>query len=120
MHPSGTFSRILLAFSVLSAAKYYIIFFRIEEAFHGPSDTLVDQAGHIVDTEQNQQLAKIRAEHRRWLAYKLNRRVYGDKIDIGIKQTLDVAPALQGALERMKTITVPAPALIEAEGLGTT
>ncbi len=60
----------------------------------------------IVDTEQNAQLGKLRAEHRRWLASKLNRNKYGDKIDIQHNVTMDIAPALVAAAERLKTLGV--------------
>ncbi len=43
-----------------------------------------------------------------WLASKLNRAKYGDKIDIDITKTLDITPALADALKRMKEIEAPA------------
>jgi hypothetical protein len=71
-------------------------------------DALVDEAGHIVDTEQNAQLGKLRAEHRRWLAFKLNRNKYGDKIDVTHNVIMDVAQTLLAVVERVKAIGVGA------------
>ncbi len=85
------------------------------------TDALVDQAGEIVDTEQNPQLGKVRADHRRWLASKLNRSKYGDKLDIQHNVTIDIAPALLAANKRLKSMGVgtvidaPAEQLVEAD-----
>ncbi len=80
-------------------------------------DALVDQAGEIVDTEQNPQLGKLKADHRRWLASRLNRQKYGDKLDVQHNHTLDISPALALAVKRMKSIGVGTreTKLIEAE-----
>jgi len=69
-------------------------------------DALVDEAGQIVDTEQNPQLGKVRADHRKWLASKLCRDRYGDKLDIQHNVTLDIAPVLLAAAERLRAIGV--------------
>jgi len=81
------------------------------------TDALVDEAGEIVDTELNPQLAKVRADHRRWLACRLNRSKYGDKLDIVQTKVLDITPALAQAVERMASIGVGTPEMkiIEAE-----
>ena len=50
-----------------------------------------------------------------WLASKINRAKYGDKIDIDIKQTVDISPALALAVERMRSIGTGQDKLIEAE-----
>ena len=80
-------------------------------------DALIDQAGDIVDSELNPQLAKVKADHRRWLASRLNRQKYGDKLDVQHNHTLDISPALALAAKRMKSIGVglPQTKLIEAE-----
>ena len=80
-------------------------------------DALVDEAGEIVDTEQNPQLGKLKADHRRWLASRLNRQKYGDKLDVQHNHTLDVSPIISKALERLSNIDVglPQTKLIEAE-----
>jgi len=86
------------------------------------ADALIDEAGEIVDTATNPQLGKLRAEHRRWLASKLNRASYGDKLDVQHNHTLDIGPALLEASERLKSlgtgdmmIEVPAKQLEEAD-----
>ncbi len=69
-------------------------------------DALVDEAGQIVDTELNPQLAKVRSDHRRWLASRLCRDKYGDKIELNHKHTIDIGPALLEATKRMQSIGV--------------
>ena len=80
-------------------------------------DALIDQAGDIVDSELNPQLARVKAGHRRWLASRLNRQKYGDKLDVQHNHTLDISSALSKALERLSNIGVGTPEmkLIEAE-----
>ena len=87
----------------------------LAEAEH--TDALIDEAGQIVDTEQNPQLAKVRADHRKWLASRLNRQKYGDKLDVQYNHTIDIAPVISKALERLSNIGVgiPQTKLIEAE-----
>ena len=70
------------------------------------TDALIDEAGEIVDTECNPQLAKVRSEFRRWLASKLNRSKYGDKIDVQHSHTLDITSIISKALERLSNIGV--------------
>ncbi len=81
-------------------------------------DALVDEACQIVDTELDPQRAKVRADHRKWLASRLNRNKYGDKIDVNHNVSIDIAPALLAATERLNTlgivIDVPAKLLEEA------
>ena len=84
-------------------------------------DALVDEAGQIVDTELNPQLAKVRADHRRWLASRLCRDKWGDKIELNHKYTIDIGPTLLEAAKRMQSIgvgnviDVPVEQLVEAE-----
>ncbi len=87
----------------------------LAEAEH--TDALIDEAGEIVDREVNPQLAKVRADHRKWLASRLNRSKYGDKLEVNHQHTIDIAPALALAVKRMEAIGVgtPAPELIEAD-----
>ena len=79
-------------------------------------DALIDQAGDIVDSELNPQLARVKADHRRWLASRLNRQKYGDKLDVQHNHTLDITPIISKALERLSNISVGLPEmkLIEA------
>ncbi len=87
-------------------------------------DALVDEVGHIVDTEQNPQLAKVRMDYRRWLAGKLNREKYGDKLEVSHNVSIDIAPALKAAMQRMESLkpqvlNAPVKQLVEAENSDT-
>ncbi len=90
-----------------------------EIAIEEHTDALIDEAGQIVDTELNPQRAKVRADHRRWLASRLNRNKYGDKIDVNHNVSIDIAPLLLAANKRLAAIGVidglatPQNALIE-------
>ena len=80
-------------------------------------DALVDEAGEIVDSEPDAQRARVRVDYRKWLASRLNRQKYGDKLDIQHNHTLDISQALALAAKRMESIGVGTPEmkLIEAE-----
>ncbi len=69
-------------------------------------DALVDEAGEIVDTELNPQRAKVRADHRRWLASRLCRDKWGDKVELNHKHAIDIGPELKLAVERMRSVCV--------------
>ncbi len=92
-----------------------------EMAIEEHTDALIDQAGEIVDREVNPQLAKVRADHRKWLASRLNRSKYGDKLEVNHNHTIDIAQALLDATKRMKSIgvgdviDVPIEQLVEAD-----
>lgn len=63
----------------------------------------------------------MQADFRMWLASKLNRRQYGDKLEINQRVTLDISVPLALAVKRMESIgvgtviDVPAEQLVEAE-----
>ncbi len=67
-------------------------------------DALVDEAGEIVDSEPDPQRARVRVDYRKWLASRLNRDKYGDKLDVRHNHTLDVTPALLEGTKRMKEV----------------
>ncbi len=73
-------------------------------ALEGHVEALVDEALMIVDTELDPKRAKVRAEQRNWMAAKLNRTKYGDKIDVLHNVIVDITPALLEATKRMKEI----------------
>ncbi len=81
------------------------------------TDALIDQAGEIADSEPDAQRARVKVDFRKWLASKLNRQKFGDKLDVQHNHTLDISPALALAVKRMEAIGVgtPAPVLIEAD-----
>ena len=73
------------------------------------SDALLDESGEIVDTECNPQLGKVRSDHRKWLASRLNRAKYGDKLEVNHNVQIDIAPALAEAAARLLSIGVGLP-----------
>ncbi len=83
-------------------------------------DALVDEACQIVDSELDPQRAKVRADHRRWLASRLNRKKYGDKIEVEVNKTLDIGPVLAAARERLSLLKRPEPSLKEPESVKVT
>lgn len=50
-----------------------------------------------------------------WLASKINRAKYGDKLDIQHSVTIDLSPALLEATQRMASVGAITPQLIEAQ-----
>ncbi len=58
------------------------------------------------DTELDPQRAKVRADYRKWVAGKLNRCKWGEKVEVTVNQKIDIGPILLEAQERMKSIVV--------------
>ena len=91
-----------------------------QKAVEAHTEALVDQALDIVDNGDDPRKSKVQADFRMWMVSKLNRQKYGDKIELNHKHTLDIAPALAEAAERLKAmgtgvvIDVPAEQLEEA------
>ncbi len=69
-------------------------------------DAVIDEAGIIVDSEPDPQRARVRVDYRKWLASRLNRDKYGDRLEVQHKHALDITPILLEAEERMKNIDV--------------
>jgi len=96
-----------------------------KKATEAYTEALVDQALDIVDNGDDPKKSKVQADFRMWLASKLNRRQYGDKLEIEQRVTLDISKALLAATERMKSIGVgtvidaPVKQLVEAENSDT-
>ncbi len=67
-------------------------------------DALIDEAGEIVDSESDPQRARVRVDYRKWLASRLNRDKYGDKLDVRHNVIIDITPALLEATKRMKEV----------------
>ncbi len=84
-------------------------------------DAVVDEAREIVDTEPDPQRARVRVDYRKWLASRLNRDKYGDKLDVRHNHTLDITPMLLAATKRMNSIDLsgevvnPKNELVDAE-----
>ncbi len=89
------------------------------------SDALIDEAGEIVDSEPDPQRARVRVDYRKWLASRLNRDKYGDKLDVRHNHVLDISPMLLEATKRMNSIGIsgevvtPKNELVEAENSDT-
>jgi hypothetical protein len=69
-------------------------------------DAVVDEAREIVDSEPDPQRARVRVDYRKWLASRLNRDKYGDKLDVSHSVMIDIAPALLEATARMNSVSV--------------
>ncbi len=78
-------------------------------------DFLVAEGLTIVDTDPDAKRAKNRSDYRMWLAGKLHRSQYGDKIDVQHNITVDISPALSSAIDKMRSLGTGQAPLIEAE-----
>lgn len=65
------------------------------------ADALVDEALHIADTETDASKARNQIDIRRWIATKHHSRVYGDRVDLNVSQTLDITATLAEARTRI-------------------
>ena len=65
------------------------------------SDVEVDEAKEIADTEPDAGKARNQIDIRKWRASKRNSRVYGDRVDLNVTQTLDISTTLQEAKARL-------------------
>ncbi len=74
-------------------------------------EALIDKGMTIVmNTEPKAaKMAKVQSDFLCWLASKLNRAKYGDKIDIQHSVVVDIAPALLEATKRMREVGLNAP-----------
>lgn len=61
----------------------------------------VEELIEIADTEMDAQKARNRIDARRWYATKMRPQKYGDRIDLNINNTTDVAGALSEARARL-------------------
>lgn len=65
------------------------------------ADLEVDEAKEIADTEPDAAKARNQIDIRKWRASKRHARVYGDRIDLNVTQTLDIGATLQEAKARL-------------------
>lgn len=65
------------------------------------ADLEVDEAKEIADTEPDAAKARNQIDIRKWRASKRHSRVYGDRIDMNVTQTLDIGGTLQEARARL-------------------
>lgn len=59
-----------------------------------------DRMAHVARTEPDVNRAKLMIDTDKWLASKLIPKVYGDKLDVNVTTTIDLAGALAEAKER--------------------
>lgn len=86
-----------------------------DQALLSYSECIIEEALRIADTEPDAKKAKNRIDIRTWIASKYNRARFGDKIDIDVRQTVDISPALQLAIARMALVGTGDSKLIEAD-----
>ncbi len=86
-----------------------------DQALLSYSEAIIEQALQIADTEDDAKKAKNRIDIRTWIASKYNRARFGDKIDIDVRQTIDISESLALAVSRMRSIGTGDSKLIEAD-----
>ncbi len=82
------------------------------------ADSLVETAfsGVMSGDNKSAKLLDVQFKSSSWLASKIHRLKYGDKIDIDVKNTFDVSPVIAKALERLSALVLPEPVkTIEAD-----
>ncbi len=80
------------------------------------TEAMLDDALEIVDTAEDPKKAKVQVDFRMWLASKLNRKQYGDKVDVEVNHKIDISGVLAAADARLKHISIEhPPQIIEAE-----
>lgn len=65
------------------------------------ADIEVDQALVIADNEPDAQKARNQIDIRKWRASKHKSRVYGERIDLNVQQTIDISSTLAAAKSRL-------------------
>lgn len=94
--------------------------YRVAQAQEIYADRLVDEALEIVDSDIDPQLAKNRADQRKWTASKLRPKTYGERMELAVQHSISVNEALTEARGRMlgpfqDAEIVPTPELSESE-----
>lgn len=75
----------------------------LEEAEPARAQALAEQTIDIVDTDPDPKAARNRMHARQWLASKLNRQKYGEKVEVAHTHTLDMGAILAEAEARLVT-----------------
>jgi hypothetical protein len=63
----------------------------------------VDDLVRIADEDPDPHRARIRIDTRKWIASKMNPKLYGEKLDVNVNQTVDIASILTEARARAVT-----------------
>lgn len=81
------------------------------------ADAIVEQAfANVMDADAKEaKLVDVQFKSSSWLASKINRSKYGDKLDITQTVLMDISPALLEATNRMQAVGVGTPKLIDVQ-----
>lgn len=77
------------------------------------ADILVDEALTIADSDIDPNLARNRIDIRKWIASKHRPKIYGDRLDLNVAQTVSIIDARNEAKARL--LDLPALPVLEAE-----
>ncbi len=82
------------------------------------ADYIVEKAYDKVENASSAEakLVDVQFKSTSWLASKLNRNKYGEKLDVSHSVYIDVAPVLAEGLARMKAVSVGEPQKVLVEG----
>lgn len=72
-----------------------------EEARQAQAMSMADQVIDIADSERDSARARNMIDARKWLASKLDPRVFGDRLELNIEQSVSIKSALQAAEARV-------------------
>jgi hypothetical protein len=78
-------------------------------------EELADSLQKIPDEVTDVQRARLKSDNLRWLLSKRKAHVYGDRLDLNITQTVDIAGALLEARSRASLPPLHTNAIVEAE-----
>lgn len=71
-----------------------------EHARHEGLEHIADNLLVVADEYTDVQRARLKSDNAKWLLSKRKPKIYGDKIDVNINQTIDISGALSEAKQR--------------------
>lgn len=80
--------------------------YRVAQAQEIYADRLVDEALEIVDSDIDPQLAKNRADQRKWTASKLRPKTYGERMELAVSQQISAREAMEESRRRCDPLRV--------------
>jgi|TARA_Y100000310_G_scaffold266155_1_gene277535 hypothetical protein len=91
-----------------------------EIATQSHTEALLDVLHNIVMScdDKSAKAAKVKADYITWFCSKLNKR-YSERLQVDVRNTLNISPALTRALDRLSALALPDP-IIEAEAANVT
>lgn len=63
---------------------------------------LVQQSLEIADTDVDPQRARVRMLARQWAASRIDRKAWGDRVDVQVEQKVSITAALEAAEQRLR------------------